>query len=112
MKYRKGRPGKGAAFNRSRARLFPPLVFLGGASSQNLEPGYRALIDIVTVGNAALRFTVCKAFAGLLLLVRGEGRLAAEFDTVCLGVGPAARGAFQNAAALQLRRHAKDRKRS
>ena len=42
--------------------------------------------------------------------MRGEDRLAAEFDAVCLGVGSAARGALQNAAALQLRRNAKDRK--
>ena len=31
-----------------------------------------------------------EALAGLFLLVRGEGRLAAEFDTVRLGVGPVA----------------------
>jgi hypothetical protein len=38
------------------------------------------------------------AMAGLLLLVRGEDRLATEFDAGCLGVGPAARGALQDAA--------------
>jgi hypothetical protein len=40
--------------------------------------------------------------------VRGQGRLAAEFDALFLGVGPAARGAFENAAAFELRRNAKD----
>ena len=49
-----------------------------------------------------------EAGAGLFLLVRGEGWLAAEFDAVCLGVGPAARGALQDAAALQLGGDAKD----
>jgi hypothetical protein len=44
------------------------------------------------------------------LLVRSEGRLAAEFDALFSGVGSAARGAFEDTAALQLRRNAKDRK--
>jgi hypothetical protein len=57
---------------------------------------------------AALRLTGIEAFAGLFLLVRGEGRLAAEFDALFLGVGPAACGAFENAAAFELRRNAKD----
>jgi hypothetical protein len=38
------------------------------------------------------------------------GRLAAEFDALFLGVGPAARGAFENAAAFELRRNAKNGK--
>ena len=45
-----------------------------------------------------------------LLLVRGEDGLAAELDAVGLGVGPAARGALQNAAALELRGNGEDRK--
>jgi hypothetical protein len=36
-------------------------------------------------------------------------RLAAEFDAVGLGVGPTARGALQNAAALQLRGNTENR---
>jgi hypothetical protein len=55
-----------------------------------------------------LCLTGFKALAGLLPLVRGENRLAAEFDAVSLGVGSAARGAFENAAAFELRRNAKD----
>jgi len=72
--------------------------------AQNLgyEPGNRALADIVAACNAALRLARFEALASLLLLMRGEDRLAAEFDTVRLGVGPAARGAFKDAAALQL----------
>ena len=46
----------------------------------------------------------------VLLLVRGEDRLAAEFDAVRLRVGPAARGALQNAAAFELGRYAENRK--
>jgi predicted TIM-barrel fold metal-dependent hydrolase len=42
--------------------------------------------------------------------VRREDRLAAEFDALFLGVGPAPRRAFENAAAFELRRHAEDRK--
>ena len=49
-----------------------------------------------------------EAGAGLFLLVRGEGGLAAEFDAVGLGVGTAARGTLQNATAFELRRNAKD----
>ena len=80
--------------------------------AQNLgyEPGNRALADIVAACNAALRLARFEALASLLLLMRGEDRLAAEFDTVRLGVGPAARCAFEDAASLQLRRNAKDRK--
>ena len=60
----------------------------------------RALTDIVAAGDAALRLAGVEALAGLLLLVRGENRLAAEFDAVSLGVSAASRGALQNAAAL------------
>jgi hypothetical protein len=42
--------------------------------------------------------------------MRREGRLAAELDTLFLGIGPASRGALQDAAAFELRRDAKDRK--
>ena len=44
----------------------------------------------------------------LLLLMGGEFRLAAEFDALSLCVGTAPCRAFQDAAALQLRRNAKD----
>jgi hypothetical protein len=44
------------------------------------------------------------------LLVRGELRLAAEFDALGLCVGVAPCGAFRDAAMFQLRRDAKDRK--
>ena len=37
-----------------------------------------------------------------MLLVRGEDRLATEFDAHGLRIGPAACRAFQDAAALQL----------
>ena len=56
---------------------------------------------------AALRLARFEALGGLFLLVRGEGRLAAQFDALFLGVGLAARGALQNAAALQLRGNAR-----
>ena len=71
------------------------------------EPRNRALADIEAAGNAALRLTGFEALAGLFLLVRGEGRLATEFDAVGLGVGPAARGAFGDAVGLQLGGNAK-----
>jgi hypothetical protein len=45
-----------------------------------------------------------------LLLVWREDRLAPEFDAVGLGVGPAARGALQEAAAFQLGGNAENRK--
>src|ERR1700737_3069704 len=72
------------------------------------KPGDRTLADIIAAGDAALCFAGGEAFAGLLLLVRGEGRLAADFDAPFLGVGPAARGAFEDAAAFELRRNAED----
>ena len=62
----------------------------------------RALTDIVAASDTALRLAGVEALAGLFLLVRSENRLAAEFDALGLGVGPAARGALHNAAALQL----------
>src|SRR5262249_48646447 len=77
----------------------------GPLSSQSRN---RALTDVVAAGNAALRLASFEAFAGLLLLVRREDRRAAEFDAVRLGVGSAARGAFEDAAAFELRRNAKD----
>jgi len=40
----------------------------------------------------------------------GQDRLAAELDAVGLGVGPATRRAFENAAAFELRRYAEDGK--
>jgi len=66
------------------------------------------LTDIVGAGNAALCLTRFEALAGLLLLVRGEDRLAAESDAVRLGVGPAASSAFEDAAALKLGGNAED----
>ena len=68
------------------------------------------MADIVATSNAALRLASFEAFAGLFLLVRGEDRLAAEFDTVGCGVGPAARRAFEDATAFELRGNAEDRK--
>ena len=56
------------------------------------EPRNRALTDIVGAGDAALRLARFETLAGLLLLVRREDRLAAEFDAVGLGVRPAVRG--------------------
>jgi hypothetical protein len=43
----------------------------------------------------------------LALLVRGEDRLAAEFDALGLGVGAAPCCAFEDAAAFELVRNAK-----
>ena len=40
--------------------------------------------------------------------MRGEDGFAAEFDAVCPGVGPAARCAFEDAAAFELRRDAEN----
>jgi hypothetical protein len=37
-----------------------------------------------------------------------EGRLAAEFASVGLGVGPIVRGALENAPPFELRRHAEN----
>jgi len=72
------------------------------------EPRNRALTDIVAARDAALRLTGIEASAGLFLLVGCQRRLAAEFDALLLGVGPAARGPFEDAAAFELRRNAKD----
>jgi len=58
------------------------------------QSGNRALADIVAARHAALRLARVEALAGLFLLVRSEDRLAAEFDAVGFGVGPAARGAL------------------
>ena len=74
------------------------------------QPRNRALTDIVAAGDAALRLPGFEALASLVLLVRGESGLAAEFDAFGLGVGPAPRAAFQDAAALQLRGNAENRK--
>ena len=54
-------------------------------------------------GHAPLRPAGFKALAGLFLLVQREGGLAAEVDTSRLGVGPATRGALEDAAAPQAR---------
>jgi hypothetical protein len=48
------------------------------------------LADIIAACHAALRLARIEALAGLLLLVRRENRLAAEFDALFLGVSPAA----------------------
>jgi hypothetical protein len=66
------------------------------------------LADVVAAGDGTLGLAGGKALPGLFLLVRREDRLAAEFDAVGSGVGPAARGAFENAAAFQLRCYAED----
>lgn len=57
-----------------------------------------------------MRLAGGNTLAGLFLLMRGKLGLAAEFDTGGLGVGSAARGALQNAAALQFRGNAEDGK--
>ena len=75
---------------------------LGSGRRDHRQPRNRALTDIVTARDAPLRLARFEALAGLFLLVRREDRLAAEPDAVGLGVSPAARGALQNAATLQL----------
>ena len=77
----------------------------------NSEAGNRLRADIVAPGYRAQRFAVHVAASDrFLLLVRGEGGLAPEFDALRLGVGAAPRGAFEDAAAFQLRGNVKDRK--
>ena len=44
----------------------------------------------MAAGDTALRLPGDDALAGLFLLVQGEDRLAAEFDALLLGIGPAA----------------------
>jgi len=66
------------------------------------------LADVVGAGDRALRSASVEASAGLFLLVRSENRLAVEFDAVGLGVGLAARGAFENAAPFEFRCHTED----
>ena len=100
----------GSGASRATKRITPLLVFIearpskvpmlaagarghtlpreGGSSSG--ESRNRTLTDIVAPRDAALRLASFEAFAGLLLLVQGEDRLAAEFNAVGLGVGPAA----------------------
>jgi hypothetical protein len=58
------------------------------------------LTDVVGAGNAALRLASFEALPGLLLLMRGEDRLAPEFDAIGFGISPATRGSFEDAAAL------------
>jgi len=68
--------------------------------TQNLDgkPGNRRLTDIVAARDAALRLAGLDALAGFLLLMGCEFRLAAELDTLRLGVSPAARGALDDPA--------------
>jgi len=77
--------------------------------TQNLggKPGNRRLTDIVAARDAALCLAGLDPFARFLLLMGSEFRLAAEFDAFLLGVGPAARGALDDATALQLGGNAK-----
>jgi hypothetical protein len=82
----------------------------GSKSDSYRQPRNRALTHIVGAGDAAPRLASVETLAGLFLLMWREDRLTAELDAVGLGVGPAARRAFENAAALQPRRHAEDRK--
>jgi hypothetical protein len=49
-----------------------------------------------------LRLACINPLARLLLLMRGQDRLAAELDASGLGVGPATRGAFHDAPAFEL----------
>jgi hypothetical protein len=75
------------------------------------EPRNRLRTDIIAAGYRAQRFAVHVApLDRLAPLMRGEGRLAAEFHALGLGVGAAPCGAFHDAAAFQLRGNAKDRK--
>jgi hypothetical protein len=62
----------------------------------------RCLTDIVAPCDAALCLAGLNPLPCFALLMRGEFWLAVEFDTLCLGVGPAPRGAFENAAAFEL----------
>jgi hypothetical protein len=62
--------------------------------------------DVVAARHAALRLASFEAFAALFLLVRGEDRLAAELDAFVLGVGPTARGAFEDLVSFELLRNA------
>jgi hypothetical protein len=81
------------------------------ADGFSCEPGNRLRADIVAAGYRAQRFAVHVAASNrFLLLVRGENRLASEFDTFGLGVGAAPCGAVEDAAAFELRGNAKDRK--
>ena len=64
----------------------------------------RTLTDIVAARDVALRLVASsKTGTGLFLLVRCQLRLAAEFDALFLGFCSAARGAFEDAAAFELR---------
>jgi hypothetical protein len=76
----------------------------GPLSSQSRN---RRLTDIVAARHAALCLAFCKPLPCLLLLMWGEGGLAAEFDAFGLGVGPAPRRALGDAAAFELRGNAK-----
>jgi hypothetical protein len=51
-----------------------------------------------------------RALAGLFLLLRREDGLAAKFDPLGLGVGPAPRRTLQGPAALQLCGNSENRK--
>jgi hypothetical protein len=71
----------------------------------------RLRVDIVAAGYRAQRFAVHVAPSDRLgLLVRGESGLAAKFDALGFGVGPASGGAFEDTAAFQLRGDAENRK--
>src|SRR5277367_2188638 len=77
----------------------------------NSEAGNRLRADIVAPGYRAQRFAVHVAASDrFLLLVRGEGGLAPEFDALGLRVGAAPCGAVEDTAAFELRGNAKDRK--
>src|SRR5271165_4660959 len=64
-------------------------TFRRAARPLQRQPRNRTLTDVVAARDAALRLARFEALAGLFLLVRGQDRLAAEFDTLLLGVGPA-----------------------
>ena len=80
-------------------------VDLLGRESRN-----RRLTDVVAARYAALCLTFCEPLPRLLLLMWGEGRLAPEVDAFGSRIGPAARGAFEDAATFELRRDAKQGK--
>src|SRR5438128_4769907 len=98
-----------ARHGRGRTRISIALATVGAFCSLGLasvvrsrsEPRNRRLTDVVAASNAALRLAFCEPLPGLALLVWGEGGLAAEFDTLGLRIGTAARGALCNAPAFQ-----------
>jgi len=75
------------------------------------KPRNRLRANVVAPRNRAQRFTVLVTpLDRLAFLVRGELRLAPEFDALRLGVGAASRRAVDDPASFELRGNAEDRK--